>query len=55
MKCEVCGEESGIIYATREHGLICCECERKMKNSEERKLKEYNDMLKMHKRYGIDV
>lgn len=55
MRCELCGEESNAIYVTRKYGLICGECERKMNGSKEDKLKEKEEMIKMYKRYGIDV
>ena len=55
MKCELCDKESNAIYATRKYGLICGECERKMSNSKENKLKEKKEMLRMYKKYGIDI
>ena len=55
MRCELCNNETNIIYATRKYGFICGDCQRKTKNSAEEKLKEKEEMLKMYKRYGIDV
>lgn len=55
MRCELCDKESNVIYATRKYGLICGECNRKMRNTKEDKLKEKEEMLKIYKRYGIDV
>lgn len=55
MRCELCDKKSNVIYATRKYGLICNECEHKMKNSKEDKLKEKEKILEMYKRYGINV
>lgn len=55
MKCELCDEESNIIYATRKYGLICGDCMHKTRNSKEEKLKEKEEMLRMYRRYGLDV
>lgn len=55
MRCELCDEESNVIYATRKYGLICGDCRYKMRNSEEEKLKEKEKMLRMYKKYGISI
>lgn len=57
MKCEMCGKKSGIIYATKEHGLICGNCERKVINSEKEKQKEIDAIIEMYRKYGrkLDV
>jgi len=47
-----CDKESNIIYATRKYGLICGECERKMNDN---KLKEKEEILKMNRKYELDV
>lgn len=55
MRCNLCDEESNIIYATGKYGLICGDCRHKTKNSEEEKLKEKEEMLRMYKKYGISI
>ena len=55
MKCELCNKKSNIIYATRKYGLICGECERKINNDKKGKLKKKEEMLKMYRKYGLDV
>ena len=53
MRCELCDEESNVIYATSKYGLICGDCQYKMRNSKEDKLKEKEKMLRMYKKYNV--
>ena len=54
MRCELCDEESNVIYASRT-GLICSECYRKLKNSSEEKLRRRKELLDMYKKYGLII
>ena len=54
MKCELCGEESNIIYATK-NGLICPMCFRKLKNNDEEKLIQRKKLSDMYKKYGLII
>lgn len=55
MICEICNNESNIIYATSKYGLICSKCMSRIKNSGDEKLKQYQEELEMYKRYGLSV
>lgn len=55
MRCELCDEKTDCIYATSKNGLICGECYRKLRDSDEGRLSRRKEMLKMFKRYGLDI
>lgn len=55
MRCELCDEKTDCIYATSKNGLICGECYRKLRDSDEGRLGRRKEMLKMFKRYGLDI
>lgn len=55
MICEMCSNESNVIYATSKYGLICIKCMSKIKNSDDEKIRQYQEKLEMYKRYGLSV
>ena len=55
MLCELCGKEDNCIYITSRYNFICGECYRKIKNGNEERLKQHEEMLEMYKRYGIKI
>lgn len=53
MICNLCGQESNIIYATRKNNLICNICYWKLYNSKELKKEKELKKIEMYKRYGL--
>jgi hypothetical protein len=55
MLCEMCNNESNVIYATSANGFICSKCMSKVKDSDDEKIRQYQEKLVMYKKYGLTV
>lgn len=55
MICEMCNNESNVIYATSTNGFICSKCMLKVKDSDDEKMRQYQEKLAMYRKYGLTV
>lgn len=55
MLCNLCGIETNCIYTMSKYGFICGDCYRKTRNSNEGQLKQREEVLKMRRKYGLDI
>ena len=55
MRCALCKKESNIIYVMSKQGCICAECAHKINDSDDAKIRQAKEKLKMYKKYGRKV
>jgi hypothetical protein len=46
MICEMCNNESNVIYATSTNGFICSKCMLKVKDSDDEKMRQYQLIMR---------